>query len=531
MEKSDSFFFNLTTRIVTEIKISNTKLVNATGFFSSEYILYIFKIITPFKSWYIKKRYSDIKSLYDELVIYHPKLKFPAFPPKRFFSTKESTIEERKNGFEVLFFFILNNIEILNSSELIDFLHIKNNILVIYIKNCILVHENKYSYELIDLVNSSCSSSSSNHSDDSIKKINTRQKLEIIKQENKTKVKSDDTKINNNIMNIINDKDKLFEIKNKKTQNNINRINVPKEKKEKKLKRTKKEKKNYNNNMGNSNYFRCFEDYKLFSEHLTQRSQASFDIVKEFLRNLKVHSSRICEIINDFTQYMKYKNKWKKFSNIEIKALLLGIKKEELVDDYFQYIFINEKSSNKKSSKISEKKIISNNPQCINSINTNINNINSINIINENNINNINTTNIFEIDKNSSNIQNNIQLEGLICNIGKFEENYLGARSCLLLLHRFFEKQFNPEVENYIDIFRKIDIKYIKAMNLCEFCYIKNSINQKTCFDILNTYIGGYEEEKQFKILTELNADNSLIAQFYQFHLKDNINNNPYNIE
>ena len=68
-------------------------------------------------------------------------------------------------------------------------------------------------------------------------------------------------------------------------------------------------------------------------------------------------------------------------------------------------------------------------------------------------------------------------------------------------------------------------------MNLCEFCYIKNSINQKTCFDILNTYIGGYEEEKQFKILTELNADNSLIAQFYQFHLKDNINNNPYNIE
>ena len=519
MEKSKSFFFNLSTRIITEIKISNTKLVNATGFLSSEYILYIFKVITPFKSWYIKKRYSDIKSIYDDLVIHHQKLKFPAFPPKRFFSTKESTIEERKNGFEELFIFILNHIEILNNPKLIEFLHIKKHILVIYIKNCILVHENKYSYELIDLVNSS--SSSSNHSDDSIKQSNTRKKLEIIKHDNKTKGKSDDSKNNKKIISIINDKDKSSEIKKAKTKNNINRINDLNGKKEKKVKKEK----HYKYNIGNTNYFRSFEDYIIFSEHLTQRSQASFFIVKEFLRNLKVHSSHICEIINDFIEYMKYKKKWKKFNNNEINALFLGIKKEELIDDYYQYSFINEKSSHKYS-EISDKISLKNTP-------SNSNNINSINIINENNnINDNKIMNIIEYDiTTENNSKNNIQLEGLICNIGKFGDNYLGARSCLLLLHRFFERQFNPEVDNYIDIFRKIDIKFIKAMNLCKFCYIHNCINQKTCFDILNIYIGGYEEEKQIKILTELNADNSLIDKLFQYHLKDDIMHNSYYLE
>ena len=56
MEKKNTFYIDLNTRIITTIKIINTKLVNPSGFLSSEYVLYVFKVITPFNSWYIKKK-------------------------------------------------------------------------------------------------------------------------------------------------------------------------------------------------------------------------------------------------------------------------------------------------------------------------------------------------------------------------------------------------------------------------------------------------------------------------------------------
>ena len=113
MESIKSFYIDLSTRIITKIKIINTKLVNKSGFLSSQYILYIFKVITPFNTWYIKKRYSEIKEIFDFLVLHNPKMIFPTFPPKRLFSTQESTIIERKNGFEEFFNFILDNIQIM----------------------------------------------------------------------------------------------------------------------------------------------------------------------------------------------------------------------------------------------------------------------------------------------------------------------------------------------------------------------------------------------------------------------------------
>ena len=272
----------------------------------------------------------------------------------------------------------------------------------------------------------------------------------------------------------------------------------------------------------NGNYLRCFEDFKLASEKLAHRSQCSFLIVKEFLRNLKIHSSHIFEIINDFTDYLKYKKKWKKFNQNEINALFIGIKKEELIDDYYQYIFTDEKPSFKNTTSISEKTTLSSTPNSIN--------INSI--ISHNNTINFNKTNSINATEDDFNNKNNSRLEGLLYYIGKFEENYFGARNCLLLLYKFFDRQFNPEVEFYMNIFRKIDIKFIKKMNLCKLCFINNGANQKICFDILNIYIEGYDEKKQVKILNDLNASKSLIdcnyitlvkvisIEFYNFKLK-----------
>lgn len=66
------------------------------------------------------------------------------------------------------------------------------------------------------------------------------------------------------------------------------------------------------------NYFKVYEEFKFQLGNYAKRSQVSIFIIIEFLRNLKVHSFHITEIVNDFTDYLKLKNKWKKFNDNEI---------------------------------------------------------------------------------------------------------------------------------------------------------------------------------------------------------------------
>ena len=532
MEEEKFFYLDNQKRIITDITIINTKLVNQSKIFNSEYILYIIKIISPFNSWHIKKRYSEIKEIYDFLIKKKPKLKFPEFPPKRLFSTKESTIIERKNRFEEIFIFILKNVEILKYNKLIDFFQIKKTLLVIYIKNCILVNENRISYETIDdnSSNSSCdliNISNNSDKDNKEKKISESIKIKIDKNNNKNQIneksknneenkeeseqnfeknnkindKKDDNS-NNNINDIINNINFNGEEEN---TNNVSKINIRKIIK------------------SNTNYFKCYEEFKLASGNYTSRSQVSFFIIKELLRNLKVHSSHIFEIISDFTDYIKLKKKWKKFNEKEIISLFIGIYKDELYEDYYQSILKVEKPSKKNSSSsIAEKSTLSSTPQSI----SNISNISRTitNISNENFNNIISKENDDIIDED----MNNCNLEGLFYYIGKYEENYFGARSCLLLLNKIFERDFNPEIDIYIKIFKKIDIKYIKKMNLCKLYSINNCINQKLSFNLINIYTEGYNEKKQIKILKDLNADSAFINKFLDNNIFDN--KSPYNL-
>ena len=142
MEKQKSSLLNINERLITHIKIVSTKKQKDTNFLNSEYMLYTFKAISPFNSWFISKRYSEMKDFYDYLKKIKPKLQFPPFPPKKiFFNNKESTIIERRNAFEELFLFVLQNVEILKDKKLKEFFKIKKNILAIYIKNCILINK------------------------------------------------------------------------------------------------------------------------------------------------------------------------------------------------------------------------------------------------------------------------------------------------------------------------------------------------------------------------------------------------------
>ena len=525
------FYLDNQKRIITGITIINTKVVSQSSIFKSEYILYIIKITSPFNSWIIKKRYTEIQEIYNFLVKKKPKLSFPEFPPKRLFSTKEATIIERKNRFEEIFHFILKNVEILRYNKLIDFFNIKKTLLVIYIKNCILVNENRLNYEVIDDNNSSSSSNElaniSNSSDkekskEKDKKNDDSIKVKIIrnnKKEEKNKNKDkEDIEFNNKI------NDKTKDNSNNNINDIINGINsINEDDKTENIKSSMNIKKIIKSH---TNYFKCYEEFKLFSGQYTSRSQVSFFIIKELLRNLKVHSSHIFEIINDFSAYIKLKNKWKKFNEKEITSLFIGINKDELFEDYYQYILKEEELNNKysSSSSLSEKSTLSSTGHSLNISNS----ASNIDIVNNKKISNIENDNIKDekIGKTT-----NCDLEGLLYYIGNFEQNHIGARSILLFINKIFERDFNPEVDLYIKLFKKIDIDYIKKMNICKFSSVNNCTNQKLCFNLLNNYVGGYTEKKQLKIMKEIKADPTFINKFLESKLIDNSTNNPYNLE
>ena len=82
-------------------RIISTKLIK-NGFFNSNFVEYIIKVKTVYKTWTINKRYSDFEKLYLLLYKKYPYLNFPSFPPKRVFRFTDNTIEERKNKFNLL---------------------------------------------------------------------------------------------------------------------------------------------------------------------------------------------------------------------------------------------------------------------------------------------------------------------------------------------------------------------------------------------------------------------------------------------
>lgn len=478
MEKGKLFYSSSYERLITHIKIIDAKKRTDSKVFNSEYMLYTFKVITPFNSWFISKRYSQMKDFYDYLLKIKPNLKYPPFPPKRFFSTKESTIIERRNSFEQIFLFVLQHVDILKYKKLKEFFKIKKNILAIYVRNCILINENKVSYDLIDEDSSSSSIEFSSDSHGS----NKEKENEKNKEFENNKSSHENNIINDNQINI-----------------NTSEINCKYS--------------DYKKYIDTKCYFKVYEEFKFQLGNFTKRSQVSFYIITEFLRNLKVHSSHIIEIINDFTEYLKLKNKWKKFNENEIMYIFLGMNKVDLHDEYFQYIFSEKKHSNKTLNfSLSEKSTMTSTIQSMSNLNSS-------------------NTSCFQVKNAFQDLFDDDHLEGLFYYIGNFEENYLGAKSCLNLLNKIFERRFNPEIDKYITLFKKIDIKYIKLMKLCKFAVTNNFLNQNLCHNILKVYLDGLDEDNIVKILSELGADNKFIEKFLENYYLDDNNNNAYNLE
>ena len=96
---------NCQNKLKIDAKIVSTKLKINNGILSSNYILYIIKVITPYNKWYIQKRYSDFEKLNNSFQKIFELNKL--FPPKRFFKNSELIIQERTKKFNEYLYFLL----------------------------------------------------------------------------------------------------------------------------------------------------------------------------------------------------------------------------------------------------------------------------------------------------------------------------------------------------------------------------------------------------------------------------------------
>ena len=139
--KKKSLNINFQHKFKINAKVMSTKLKINNGILSSNYIQYVIKVNTPYKTWYIQKRYSDFENLNYIISEYYGIDKL--FPPKRFFKNSDSTIEERKKKFNNYLYFLLNNFDILKNKELIKFFKIDEEIIDLYLKNSSMI-SNEY---------------------------------------------------------------------------------------------------------------------------------------------------------------------------------------------------------------------------------------------------------------------------------------------------------------------------------------------------------------------------------------------------
>jgi hypothetical protein len=388
--KTISLERNCQNKLKIDAKIVSTKLKINNGILSSNYILYIIKVITPYNKWYIQKRYSDFEKLNNSLTKYFDLNKL--FPPKRFFKNSELIIQERTKKFNEYLYFLLKYYDILKNQELIEFFKIKKEIIDLYIKNSSMIL-NEYGREKNNFLSKSFSSF------------------------------------------------------------NINSLQL-----------------------NNDNYFILFEDFKISSEEIKDKTQITKYVIEEFLRNLDSQIENMGEIVKTFLAYLRYNNKWKKLLKEEIIKLFVGGNLNNY-DDKDYDLTINYSSEETQ-----------------------------------------NSTFISFMENKS--LINPIYVNGLFFHIGNFKQNYLGSISCLNLLFELLDLEKNPDGEFYRKIFRNCKFEHFQLMNLIELSQLKNYLKENICFEIMRIYFNINDDNIDKNIYNIYGNDKLFINRFENWNKK-----------
>ena len=485
--KNEQQKYNVEKSCLLNIKaqIINSKLVHGTGY-NGDYVEYWIEVITDYKKWIVKKRYSEFYDLNQKIMPKIPEIN-KLFPPKRFFKNSEDTIEERKICFNKYLSFLFKKKNIFSFNEVLDFIQMEKKILELYIKKHTMVRQDQDNCVFQSLKRSF------NH-------------MMII--ENKEKSKSVGENLNINGLSTLSTKINSKEEINRRTDPNINNINsiiidscdaiydieetnyYSTLLEYEKLKNINEKEKD--ENIQNDDNLNLISNYE---------KEAGTIVVEEFLKNLSQDIDNKTDIIRTFEEFLKKGQKWPYLSNPNIIKLFVGNINNSVISTDKKWSFcFNKLSPNQKS--------LSGN---------NINNIENANRLSAtkkslSNLGEKNKSLINDIEKDDKDNKDNMILKGLFYYIGAFDNNILLSSSCLDLLAKLLDNEFNPEVEYYLKIFKTRRIKDYQSMRLEDI--IKNNIGgpkaTKNAFKLLSILM---EDKNKELIKKTLIKDENILKQ------------------
>ena len=407
-------------------RIIKHNLVHGTGY-NEDYIEYWVEIITDYKKWIIKKRYSEFYELNKKLSEKMPELN-KLFPPKRFFKNSEKIIEERKDYFNKYLHFLFKNKNIFTITELLDFIQIEQKIIELYLKKHSMVKRDsdnitykalKEQFDKMSIKNkeekSKSVGESINMKVNTISSIST--KINSKEEINKNVDYFNLNKINNSIMESC---DSVYEVDELNTNYFSTLLDF--------------EKSNLN-----YQYFDTQENKPLYNK------ESGTIVIQEFLKNLSQNIDNKTDIVKLFEEFLKQRQEWPKFSNADIIKLFVG----------------NCGDSNVKGKKWSF--------NINNTSEKGLNNLQLLQKMEEKKINKIKNylNEDYDMDNDEeNNNSDNTGYKGLFHYIGEFDNNILLSISCLNILVKLLDNEFNPEVELYLKLFKSRKITDYQLMRL-----------------------------------------------------------------
>ena len=440
--QNDEFNYNGEKNNLSNIgaRVISHKYIHGIGY-NDDFVEYLVEIITDYKRWIVKKRYSEFYELNKALSIKMPELN-KLFPPKRIFKNSDKIIEERKSYFNKYLQYLFKNKNIFTLPELLDFIQIEQKIIELYLKKHTMIkhdkdnvtykalkdHLNKMSLKRKDEKSKSVGESldiKMNPNSSISTKINSKEEI------NKGLDIFNLNKINNSI---IESCDSVYEV-DELNENYFSTL-------------LDYEKSNFN-----FQYFDTMENKSFYSK------ESGTIVIQEFLKNLSQNIDNKTDIVKSFEEFLKERQEWPKFSNNDIIQLFVGNCQENCGNGVrgkkWSFNLANpghmdDNSEEKKSLQLQ----------------------NYVNELNENDI-------LENIALGSPNIDKT-NYKGLFHYIGEFNQNILLSISCLNFLVKLLDNEFNPEVELYLKLFKTRKTSDYQIMKLEEIIINKKGGFQST---------------------------------------------------
>ena len=475
--KKEKINYNIDKKCLLNIKaqIINSKLVHEQGY-NGDYVEYWIEIVTDYKKWIIKKRYSEFYELNKKISQKIPEIN-KLFPPKRFFKTSENTIEERKICFNKYLRFLFKEKNIFLFNEVLDFIQIEKKIVELYIKKHTMAKQDQNNYILQSLKKS-------------FEHMSILEKMEKSKSvgQSLNRISSISTKINS--------KDELIH----RLDQNINTSIM------------ESCDATYEVEELNSNYYSSLLEYETIKNNQEKIKEKNNNIkqdeltivIEEFLKNLSQDIDNKTDIIKVFEDFLKSGTKWPQFSSSDIIKLYTGNANKSTIISDKKWSFCDNKLNfnlkrinNNNKNKIENEEKLSSNQKSLSNLRNN-------NIINKN------------LDD-SDNDMDNFILKGLFFYIGDFNNNILLSCSCLELLVKLLDNGFNPDVEIYIKIFKTRRISDYQKMRLEEIIK-SNKGGSKTSQNALKILSIIIDEKNKEMIKNMLIKDKSVFKQLEMYN-------------